>query len=197
MTTPTIAPNIALVSIRGTAKGGQQIVMTHGALAASAGATIDLQALVTASRNAFQSTTGPLPGMTQEYVLDEVAAYFAGSNAAAAAVARTGTGAGGRAIGSYPLQVTGILTLKTAFRGKRFTGRMYVGPLCGDDCGDPRTVFAAARQQDYQTRWDSYRTQLQTAGFQMAVFSRAGGTASPVSQLLFRPYFGTQRRRLR
>lgn len=112
----------------------------------------------------------------------------------------------GQAIGAdvsppLPKQVSGLVATRTNFGGRRFRGRFYV-PFPSEGANDPVVARPSA----------AYVTALQTlantllAGFNditgpdtydcnPVLFDRVTGGFTPITSVLARPYWATQRRR--
>ncbi len=102
-----------------------------------------------------------------------------------------GPGAGGGE--SAPPQVAVVASHQTAFIGPRYRGRTYLGPV-GVNIIQDGTILTSARSS-IVAEANVLRTNLQTDGTPLVVWSRTGGFMTPVTGTNVGPTFDTQRSR--
>lgn len=104
------------------------------------------------------------------------------------------SGSGGKTGDILPFQDACVLSIRTGIPGRRYRGRMYIGPIVE---GDQASGILTA---GFLTSAAAFVTAMQgafgsTDQFQWMVWSDTGGFANPVTNVLIRDLLGTQRRR--
>jgi hypothetical protein len=93
-----------------------------------------------------------------------------------------------------PNQIAIVISWRTAFSGRSYRGRTYVGP-CAVAARGPNAVIATAQRDAILAAAQALRTGLSTDQYSLVVYSRKLFGASPITSALVGPYFDTQRRR--
>jgi len=117
----------------------------------------------------------------------------------APAINRTGTGQGAEVDDMIPGQVTGIISMQTAFAGARYRGRMYI-PFPARSFstdGFPNTTYrdlliALADELDSPI---TVGTLPNVAVLNPVIWHRATGTWTPITTVIHRMRWATQRKR--
>jgi hypothetical protein len=94
--------------------------------------------------------------------------------------------------------VAGIATKLTGHIGRKNRGRMYIPGLQANGCVTDRTRWSGSFVTAMQTRVDAFVALLlaSDAAMTYCVNSRSQHELLAVSSMVYRPYFGTQRRRV-
>ena len=90
-------------------------------------------------------------------------------------------------------QVAGLISTRTAIRGRSARGRIYL-PYASETAIVDGSL-AAGYQAGAATSWETFRAAMNTAGSPLVVASYKGGTAADVTSLIVRSHLATQRRR--
>jgi hypothetical protein len=88
-----------------------------------------------------------------------------------------------------------VVSLKTANRGPRNRGRVYLGPIT--EGSQSNGMLGSTEQAAAQTAWNTFLTTIAAASpsCQLVVVSRKHSTAQTVTQAIVERTLGTQRRR--
>jgi hypothetical protein len=196
-------PGGARVVHRGKA-GSQDIVMTFG-VQKNAVTTMSFTDIAQSHGSAFRARIVPL--LSAVYAHHETLCYSLEDQTASAGVATfAGPLAGSGGPPAASLAVCGVVTHKTAKRGRTYTGRTFFGPLGAPPMTPDGAAFTAAFVSAWQAAFNAYKNDVDTAladSGRLAVVSQgspAKGIAphtEPVTSLLVRPTIATQRRRVR
>lgn len=100
---------------------------------------------------------------------------------------------GGQASGQPIPNSCGIITLRTAERGRSHRGRVYLGPL--SEGGVDNGVVDVTDKESAQSGWGAFKTACSTNEFNLVVASYKLKTTSDVVSVTAQPIAGTQRRR--
>ena len=98
-----------------------------------------------------------------------------------------------------PNDVARIGTLQTGVGGRSNRGRIYVGGMPGPSVAPSGAQWSSSAQADWATLWPAFLSSLSPGpnGSTLAVASYKLASARPVTAIVNRAYFGTQRRRSR
>jgi len=108
------------------------------------------------------------------------------------------TGSGGTAVSPpAPIQVAGLCTLRTLQAGRSHRGRIYVGAWTDGDVDADGTRWSSTALSSGQTAFDNFLTTIhsRTHVTSLEVYSPKLNAKAAVVSMVFRQYFGTQRRR--
>lgn len=184
---------------------GQQVVNTHGCQNGASEIGTDLGVLAKAAGDAWRARMVPQFPDTYQHV-DTLAYSLENASLAPGDAAYASAVPGGHATAGGPIMPASacfVATLKTAKRGRTYTGRMYL-PAYVAPMTDART-WAPAAVNAYQTAINSYKADVDPAAGdngRMAVCSKGSPVngitphAEPVTGIIVRNYVGTQRRRV-
>jgi len=111
-----------------------------------------------------------------------------------ASTTKPSTATGSGATDLLPGETTPIITLKTANRGRRYRGRVYL-PAMHEASNDSTGGLAGAVQTAYNAQLSGFITALGAVNWAWAVASYKFALSTSVSSAFMRSYFGSQRRR--
>lgn len=187
MPLPVIADTYR-VALEWTGPGGLRAVnVLHLTAAASdpAGVWSDLDASVTASM--WNHTTSAVA------VTRVVITKLDGSTASFIAAPTGAKWAGSTAAGDLEVAPSAIVSLRTALRGPRNRGRLYL-PFPAE-ANVANGLLNSAVVTGMNTAWSTFRVAIATAGSPMTVASYVGATATAVLTATAESQLATQRRR--
>lgn len=87
---------------------------------------------------------------------------------------------------------SGIVSLRTAQRGARGRGRVYLGPIAESK----QAQGVVVSPNTTSTAWETFRDDLEGEGAALVVASYVHADANDVTNIICDPIIGTQRRRL-
>lgn len=101
----------------------------------------------------------------------------------------------GTAIGeALPLTAAGVVSVRTGVPGRRFRGRMYLGPFTEND--QVSSTLSGAKLTSIATFVTNMKAAFSASDqFLWVVWSEVGGFSTPVTTTINRPVMGTIRRR--
>lgn len=191
-----LIPDCARVVHKGLV-GSNEVILTFSARYSGAIGAPNLTDIAELHRDAFIDKL--IPMINNSYTYQGCDTYDLGDPTAGGGTASGSLTAGGFAGGSAGTQVCAIATLKTAKRGKSFTGRSFFGPLHKDQVDVGGQKLAGTYQPVIQAAYDDYMSDV-SAGIgddgKLVVASAKLGTYEDVTSILVRSYLGTQRRRV-
>jgi hypothetical protein len=104
-----------------------------------------------------------------------------------------GSGISGGSTGEYLPQVAAVASFKTAQKGARGRGRMYVGPVT--ESSATNGVLASSKQTEMLSAFGAFETSLAGASIDFVVASYAHADYNVVTSVRIDTLLGTQRRR--
>lgn len=203
MTFVAIPNGIRVVHI-GRVGASNEIVHTIGATNGGLAQGASLSSIAKSHGDAWRARI--VPQMWNGYQHVATLAYSLEDRAAVAGDAGYASSlAGGGSASPAPLSACIVATMKTAKRGRTYTGRVFLGPYSGNVLGGDGQTWLPAWVSQVQTAMNNYKADVDPAlgsNGRLAVNS-AGSTlkgiqptSTPVTGVLVRSYIGTQRRRL-
>lgn len=171
--------------------GGTDLPNTPAALQTWASTCASALALLTNAQNprSMLSSSGS--------ITDVACYYYAGPGPATlSATAPVGAGIAGSGTPTMPPQCSQVITLRTALAGRRNRGRIYWPRLVGTMTAGLKITQSQSLADDFAALLRAFENDGSTTGaYQIAVYSAAGETLTPVSSISVGDVVDTQRRR--